>query len=102
MATINITKWWHSLIGVIPLVTAITGAAYWLDSRHVSSEDSYLQNITIQMLIIEGHILEFDRMERLNYTPSVKELEYHKSNKDKLKRLEHERDCFIGLKVQGC
>lgn len=100
--TINLEKWWHILIGVVPLMTAIVTTAIWLDQRHLSSRDAYLQNITLQILIIEGHITDYERAKNLNFTPSDREIAEYHSNKYKLDILRREKDCFIGLISSGC
>lgn len=102
MATINLTKWWHILIGVIPLVTTIITTGLWLDKRHLSARDAYLQNVTIQILIIEGHVTDFERAKSLNFVPTDREIAEYESNKFKLNALKTERDCFIGLITTGC
>ena len=60
--SINLTKWYHFILAVVPLVAMIATGMLWLDTRYMHKEMSDTRFIELQIRIVEGHIRDITRI----------------------------------------
>ena len=64
MAGINISlsKWYHGLIAILPLLALIGSFWLWLDTRYMHKEISDNRHLSLQIDVVNLQLMEFNRM----------------------------------------
>ncbi len=60
--SINLTKWYHYVLAIVPLVSMIATAWMWMDTRYMHKEMSDTRYIELQIRVVEGHIRDYTRV----------------------------------------
>ena len=60
--SINLTKWYHFVFAIVPVVSMIATGMLWLDTRYMHKEMSDTRFIELQIRIVEGHIRDITRI----------------------------------------
>ncbi len=60
--SINLTKWYHFALAIVPLVSLIATSLMWMDTRYMHKEMSDTRFIELQIRIVEGHIRDYTRV----------------------------------------
>ncbi len=60
--SINLTKWYHFVFAIVPVISMILTAGLWLDTRYMHKEMSDTRFIELQIRIVEGHIRDITRI----------------------------------------
>jgi len=60
--SINLTKWYHFVLAIIPVVSMFATSFMWMDTRYMHKEMSDTRFIELQIRIVEGHIRDYTRV----------------------------------------
>ena len=60
--SINLTKWYHFVIAIVPIISMIATAWMWMDTRYMHKEMSDTRFIELQIRIVDGHIRDYTRI----------------------------------------
>jgi hypothetical protein len=102
--TLNLTKWYHYLFAIVPVISLLGSVWYALDTRHISTTE-YSKFTTIldqryvdlQIRLIKGQIRDYNRIIDSGETPSAQDTTDHDLDKDQLKNLTTQRNEMLGL-----
>jgi len=94
MVTVNLSKWYHGLIAMLPLLALIGSFWLWLDTRYMHREIAQQQYTvlryelalekvkTFERLREDGH--ELDASERVEYNQAKTKLEFAQNEYNKM------------------
>ena len=91
--TINLNKWYHWLIASLPLLGLLGSLTLWVDTRHMHKDIADIRWLDVQILIIDGHILDYTRIEN----PTTADTIAYELSRDQLNLLKGERSKELGL-----
>jgi hypothetical protein len=101
---IDIKRWFHFTLRIIPLVALVGSIAAWVDIRYMHNEtfEHYTQmtdmrNIEMQIKIVEGHIRDYTRILEMGGTLSHSEQIYYELEQKQLADLISERNKLLGM-----
>lgn len=94
---INLTKWYHFAIAIVPIISAIATAFMWMDTRYMHKEISDTRFIELQIRIVQGHVKDHNRVVDSGGILSADDKFNHEMNKDQLKNLMLERNKILGI-----
>jgi len=95
--TINLSKWYHFVLGSLPLLAFIGTALMWIDTRYMHKEISDTRFIELQIKIVQGQVRDAHRRLEDGKTLSADELIQFELDKDQLKFLMGERNRLLGI-----
>lgn len=88
---INLSKWYHAVIAVLPVLALIGSFGLWLDTRYMHKEISDNRFIQLQIDIVNGQLMDYNRMIDEGKALTAKELQDYEMYKFRLQMLEQER-----------
>ena len=59
--TINLSKWYHGLVALLPLFALIGSFWLWLDTRYMHKEISDNRHIRLQIDVVNLQLMEYNR-----------------------------------------
>lgn len=94
---INLSKWYHGVIAIMPLIALLGSGWFWLDTRYMHKEISDTRFIELQIKIVEGNVKAYNRIiaEGIVLGPQD-QLEFD-MEKDQLRFLMTERNKILGI-----
>lgn len=95
--TINISKWYHAVIALVPLIAMISTTAMWVDTRYIHKTISDNRFIELQIKIIEGQIKDYNRLIDAGVNPTAEEITRYNLDLEQLKNLINERNKILGI-----
>lgn len=95
--SINLTKWWHVLLLLIPFFGSLATAAMWLDTRYMHRQISDSRYIETQIKIIEGQMRDYHRIMDSGGVLSQEDMLKFELDKEQLKNLQKERNKILGI-----
>jgi len=93
MAELTITKWYHWMLMSLPLLAVFTSMILWVDSRHMHKDIADIRFLDVQILIINGHILDYTRINK----PTIADTIAYDLSRDQLNLLTARRNEELGL-----
>lgn len=94
---INLTKWYHFVLAVAPVVAMVATAIMWIDTRYMHKEISDTRFIELQIRIVQGHVRDYNRVIDNGGMLSADDKFNHEMDKDQLKNLMLERNKILGI-----
>ncbi len=94
---INLTKWYHFVVAIVPVVAMIATGFMWMDTRYMHKEISDTRFIELQIRIVEGHIRDYNRIVDNNGDLSADDIFENDMDVDQLKNLMAERNKILGI-----
>ena len=94
---INLTKWYHFVVAIVPVVAMIATGFMWMDTRYMHKEISDTRFIELQIRIVEGHIRDYNRIVDNNGDLSADDVFENEMDVDQLKNLMAERNKILGI-----
>lgn len=91
--TIDLKKWYRIIIKSIPIIAVVATATMWIDARHMHKDIADIRWLDVQILIINGHILDYTRIENPDAADDVA----FRISLDRLNFLTEERSQKLGL-----
>ena len=95
--TINLSKWYHYIMALAPLVAMLATAWFWLDTRYMHKEISDTRFIQLQLDIVSGQLMDYHRMIDNGETLTAKEQQDYEMYKFRLQMQETERSKKLGI-----
>lgn len=95
--TINLTKWYHFVLGVLPLLAALASGFMWLDVRYMHKEISDTRFIELNMKIVQAEVREFHKKEARGEILTPEERMIFDADKKQLDLLMSERNRLMGI-----
>ena len=59
---INLSKWYHGLIAILPLLALIGSFWLWLDTRYMHKEISDNRHLSLQIDVVNLQLMEYNRI----------------------------------------
>ncbi len=94
---INLTKWYHFVVAIVPVVAMIATGFMWMDTRYMHKEISDTRFIELQIRIVEGTIRDHNRIVDNGGDLSAEDIFKHEMDVDQLKNLMAERNKILGI-----
>ena len=94
---INLSKWYHYIMELAPLVAMIATGLMWIDTRYMHRQISDTRFIELQIKIIDGHLNEYNRILDSGGTLTAAEQTKYEMNKHQLQNLTEERNKILGI-----
>lgn len=95
--TLNLSKWYHGVIAILPVLALIGSFWLWLDTRYMHKEISDNRFIQLQIDIVSGQLMDYNRIIDEGRELSAKELQDYDMYKFRLQMLEQERSKKLGI-----
>ncbi len=94
---INLTKWYHFVVAIVPVVAMLATGFMWMDTRYMHKEISDTRFIELQIRIVEGHIRDHNRIVDAGGELSAEDVFENEMDVDQLKNLMAERNKILGI-----
>ena len=91
--TISLSKWYHWLIASLTLLAILGSMIAWVDTRHMHKDIADIRFLDVQILIINGHILDYTRITN----PTTADTIAYDLSRDQLNLLTARRSEELGL-----
>ena len=88
---ISLSKWYHGVIALLPVLALIGSFWLWLDTRYMHKEISDNRFIQLQIDVVSGQLTHYNRMIDDGTSLSAKEIQDYEMYKCRLQMLEQER-----------
>lgn len=95
--TINLTKWYHFVLGAIPLVAVIATTIMWIDTRYMHREISDTRFIEMQLRLVQMQVRQYNTRIKAGEVLTPEEQIQFDLDKDQLKLLLAERNKILGI-----
>ena len=102
--TLNLSKWYHYVLAMVPVISLLGTLFFWLDARHISKTDYTqftkivdIRYVDLQIRLINGQIRDYNRIVDRGEVPSAQDTTDHDLDKDQLKNLTTERNKMLGI-----
>lgn len=95
--TQNIRVWFHWLLAILPLVTAVATTAMWVDTRYMHKEISDTRYIDLQIKIIQAQIRNYEQRKDSNQPMSTMDHTSYTLDMQQLNQLLIERNRLLGI-----
>jgi hypothetical protein len=86
-----------TLATLIPILTFVGSMFFWLDARYMHRQISNIRFIETQMLILEGQVEYYERMEEFNIDLSQQDTRRYEMKLMQLLDLNKERNKILGI-----
>ena len=95
--TLNLTKWWHFVATIVPVVGLIISAMFWMDVRYMHKEISDNRHIELQYKIVTVQMNKYHQMQadKIQLTPA--QITAFKALEIEFIFLETERNKLMGI-----
>ena len=77
----------------IPGILLVSSIVFWVDARHMHKDIADIRWIDTQILIINGQIRDYTRLN----SPDAADIVYYELDADQLSKLKSERSKVLGL-----
>ena len=95
--TINLSKWYHLLLGSLPLLAMLATGAMWMDTRYMHKEISDTRFIELQIRIVQAQVRAYHKMVQNGERLTPEEQVQFDLDRDQLRFLMGERNRLLGL-----
>lgn len=95
--TINLTKWYHFVLGAIPLLALVGTTIMWIDTRYMHREISDTRFIEMQLRLVQMQVRHYNSRIRAGEVLTPEETIQFELDKDQLKLLLGERNKILGI-----
>ena len=94
---INLSKWYHGVIAIMPLIALLGSGWFWLDTRYMHKEISDTRFIELQIRIVQSNVRDYNRRIDAGEDLNAQETLEYDMEKDQLKFLMNERNKVLDI-----
>lgn len=90
-------KWLIFLTSIVPIITLVASVFFWVDARYMHKDMSTIRHVDTQILVVEGHIENYERMRSMGFELSPRDERKYEMKMMQLQTLQDERNKLMGI-----